>query len=380
MELLDLSDCSTNKDVSQKIQERVRSISVEELIKDLSKEFVFHEEPTRKIYAALATNKNAILYGPGGYGKSVLVKAICKKLSIPVSYKIGYKDMGVEELLGVPNMKKLLDESKYETAFENSIFSKPSILILEEFLDASPATAAALKDILTERGFREGNGKKESLIASVIITGNRSPLSMSIDDSTAAFYMERFPFTHEMVWKTHDEKDYLKFFNTYYENEIYNKYAKELIIISKLCSKNPTRISPRVAIQAADTVMALGIDFISTINSIKSELLSEVKLQVEQESTTNEETELLIRLEQQIEEINNKITSNKEDHKIITTNLEILTGIKERLNTEYTFSDSSIPRLKKLIGFMDATKLTGSSLLLSKLNTDEINQEIRKNL
>jgi MoxR-like ATPase len=380
MELLDLSDCLTNKDVSQKIKERVLSVSVEELIKDLSKEFVFHEEPTRKIYAALATNKNAILYGPGGYGKSVLVKHICNRLGIPVSYKIGYKDMGVEELLGVPNMKKLLDESKYETAFENSIFSKPSVLILEEFLDASPATAAALKDILTERGFREGNNKKESLIASVIITGNKSPKSMSIDDSTSAFYMERFPFTHEMIWKTHEEKDYLNFFNTYYNTETYNKHIKELIMVAKLCSRTSGRISPRVSIQAADTVIQLGIDFISTIDTINSEILSEIKLQVEQELLVEDETKLLAKLEQQVKEINEKLISNKDNHKIVSTNLEILNGVREKLKQNYVFSDYSMPRLKNLLGLIEGTRLSGCTILLNKLDIDEINKEVNKNL
>ena len=127
MELLDLSTCTTNEEVSTAIKNRVKSVKFEDLILQLSETSVFHEEATKKIYAALATGNNALLYGPGGFGKSVLVKRICEVLGLPIIYKVGYKGMMPDELFGVPNMKILMEESRYETAFENSLFSKPGI-------------------------------------------------------------------------------------------------------------------------------------------------------------------------------------------------------------------------------------------------------------
>jgi hypothetical protein len=62
---------------------------------------------------------------------------------------VGYKDMPVDALLGIPDMSKLLNESKYEVNFKESPFYKGSYR--EEFTDILPSTAAALKDILTER-------------------------------------------------------------------------------------------------------------------------------------------------------------------------------------------------------------------------------------
>jgi hypothetical protein len=41
---------------------------------------------------------------------------------------VGYKDMPVDALLGIPDMSKLLNESKYEVNFKESPF-KPGILI-----------------------------------------------------------------------------------------------------------------------------------------------------------------------------------------------------------------------------------------------------------
>jgi MoxR-like ATPase len=129
LELLDLSQCSTNKEVSEEIRKRVTSVPVEELIKELSNNFVYHEDAVKTVYAALAMNNNAILYGPGGYAKSEIVKAICKTLNIPLICKIGYQDMSPEELFGVPNIKNMLENSKYETAFENSVFCIPGVNI-----------------------------------------------------------------------------------------------------------------------------------------------------------------------------------------------------------------------------------------------------------
>jgi hypothetical protein len=73
--------------------------------------------------------------------------------------------MPVDALLGIPDMSKLLNESKYEVNFR--VFYKPGILIGEEFTDILPSTAAALKDILTEKGFHTKSGKVESLISCI---------------------------------------------------------------------------------------------------------------------------------------------------------------------------------------------------------------------
>jgi hypothetical protein len=64
--------------------------------------------------------------------------------------------------------------------FKESPFYKPGILIGEEFTDILPSTAA-LKDILTEKGFHTKSGKVESLISCMIIAANKSSKEV-IDD------------------------------------------------------------------------------------------------------------------------------------------------------------------------------------------------------
>jgi hypothetical protein len=86
-----------------------------------------------------------------------LIKFVLDFYKIPYTVVVGYKDMPVD-LLGIPDMSKLLN-SKYEVNFKESPFYKPGILIGEEFTDILPSTAAALKDILTEKGFIQNQEK-----------------------------------------------------------------------------------------------------------------------------------------------------------------------------------------------------------------------------
>ena len=372
MELLDLNGCTTNKMVTEKIKSRVRSVNLDKLIKDLSVDFIFHEDATKKIYTALSTGKNSILFGPGGFGKSVLVKAICSKLGLPVVYKVGYENMSPEELLGIPNMNKLMNDSIYETAFENSVFSKPAILVLEEFFDASPSTAAALKDILTEKGLREGDVKKESLISSVIITGNKSPDEVSINDSTKAFYKERFPIRHHMVWPDFSESNYLNFFKVYFK-DLYNQNFQKFLLLSKLCHNTSTIVSPRIAAAAGDIILDLGIDYIDSIEDIDTSSISIFKKEVEEEKKVYEEQHIISNATDFIKKLN--ILSD--DPVTVINNYCKLVLLEERLKL-YSFSEynieesiqlfSNIKQLKELIfkPFMD------NSLLLE--NIDELIQ------
>lgn len=350
MELLDLSACTTNEEVSTAIKNRVKSVKFEDLILKLSETSVFHEEATKKIYAALATGNNALLYGPGGFGKSVLVKRICEVLGLPIIYKVGYKGMMPDELFGVPNMKILMEESRYETAFENSLFSKPGILILEEFLDADPSTAAALKDILTDKGLREGSTRKESLISSVIITGNKTPEDLSEDDSTGAFYLERFPFRHNTQWERFKEEDYMKFFKVYYTSEVYDDQYQVLTFVARLCAGTNELVSPRVASQAASVAIELGVDYLDTLVGLDTTLISDIKYQLENDTEQVKENEFLNRVQAEVICCIDSVRVFNLDKAMSAK--AALTTINEKLH-EYEISDSNYHRLKEIYTLID---------------------------
>jgi len=287
----------TNEIICRKISERVKSIPLSELTAEISKDFVFQEQAIRKIYVAAATCKNGLFFGPGGFSKSKLIKHFFKILGIPVVYKIGHVQSTVEDLLGMPNIKKMMDESKIETAFENSVFSTPSVLILEEFMDCPPAVAAALKDVLTERGFREGNTFKESKISSVFIVGNKSPEDIADNDSLKAFYDERFPFQLRMIWDDFSAHSYMKFFKIYFKERI-NDRLDEFTLLAELCANTKSLVSPRIASDGGDVILNLGVEFIDTLTGIDTTEISKFRHQSQLKACLLKEEITLNKLEE----------------------------------------------------------------------------------
>lgn len=365
MDKLDLTQCKTNSAVTKMIQSRVRSVTLEQVLADLSPDFVFCEETIISLYTALATGKNILLHGPGGFGKSTLVKAFCEYFGIPVICKIGYEDMQPEELFGVPNMQALLNDSKYEVAFENSVFSHPGILLLEEFMDCSPRTAAALKDILTEKGLREGNTKKESLISSVIICGNKDPESLAGDDSTKAFYKERFPIRRRVSWTEFTVTQYTTFLRSKFRTLYTDHENKEaiLLLVARLAEATATQISPRIAKDAAEIALELGVAALKTVTDLDTSLLETMSRQAEQEAEYFTEEVLLEKVETELIEMINKIRLTTEVPLLLETRMK-LRLIQEQLNVR-SFSDNSFTRCAQLQNFIG----TGEGLLESKLST-----------
>lgn len=263
MRKLDLSKCKTNEEVCELVRDRVTSIPYEDLQTHVSKRFVFLEEATKAVWTGLAMNMNVFLSGPGGYGKTTLIKYILDFYKIPYHTVVGYKDMPVDALLGIPNMPKLLKDSEYELNFKNSVFYKPGILIGEEFTDILPSTAAALKDILTEKGFRNKGAFVPSRIATMIVAANKHPREIADDESKKAFYNERFPVKQEVVWNSFEAVDYFSMLEGTFPDA--NKAL--LYFTSKLFETNHAKfnntVSPRTAIAITDVYLKQGIEFIS---------------------------------------------------------------------------------------------------------------------
>jgi CO dehydrogenase nickel-insertion accessory protein CooC1 len=214
-------------------------------MKEINDKHFVHMDGTKKVLKlALDTNMNLILYGPGGYGKTELVKYTLNSLNIPFNVVVGYKNMMVEALLGIPNMKKLIEKSEYEIAFKKSPFVGAKILILEEFMDVLPETAAALKDVLTEGGYRYKGKFIESDIDIVIIITNKSPEEINDDDSIKAFYNERFPLHYRVDWEVKSAKKYhdLLTMNTNLEED-------QISLLSYVFEK--AKPSPRIGLAAA---------------------------------------------------------------------------------------------------------------------------------
>ncbi len=235
----------------QSIREKILSVPLLEVQKQVAINFYGMDKVVEALYVGTSTGKNIILYGPGGFGKSQVVKEFLRVVGVNAPTIVGYEDMEVEVLLGVPDIKKLTEHSVYELAFNRSVFRNPGILILEEFLDARPSTAAALKDVLTEGGLRQGGYFTESLISSVIICTNKSPDDMSIDDSSSAFYKERFPIRVKVVWSDYSHESYSNFLAIIKPEQV-KEFPLLYDVLAEMASRTGSMVSPRMVKDASD--------------------------------------------------------------------------------------------------------------------------------
>ncbi len=261
---------NTWNDVHTQVKKQALSYGLSALKSKIAEKYIYMDDAVERIWTALVMGKNALLYGPGGYAKTNLVKDVLSYLNIPMQTIVVHPGITVEHLFGVPNMKKLMEESKLEYAWHQTYFAYPGVLALEEGLDAQGDIMATLKDIITERGLRDRDKFFESLASSFIITTNKSPEEYAKDDSIKAFVDERFPYTYRVIWDSHEYDDYYNLFKTVISKEKFNKHESDLGMLAELCEYHASNaenvISPRKAIYAAENLIELGISSIKNLN------------------------------------------------------------------------------------------------------------------
>lgn len=281
--MINFTNEKTNKQVFETIRNHTKQFDLEQLVADARTDLFHMDNAIRTLYFATVTGQNAILYGPGGYGKSRVVKYFYKKLGIPVYTIVCNSSTTVEELLGIPDMKKIMEESKYEISFDNTIFKNKGILFLEEGLDMQPDVAAALKDVLTTKGYHQGNSVNPSYISSVIIATNKNPEECALDDSTAAFYEERFPHVLKIEWKSHTYSDYLEFLT---DAPVTSGMDEKIVkLLASVYEEN--QLSPRKCLYYTQVVKEMGIKYLTHIANLNTKSIDELKLESVEKDLTN---------------------------------------------------------------------------------------------
>lgn len=284
------------KETLKSIQSKLKKIGLEEMKARVGKKFFDMNGVVEALYYAIISGKNIILYGPGGFGKTEITLEFIKQAGLEHSVIVGYEDMDVEGLLGLPNMTKMMEESVYEIAFEKTVFNNPGVLILEEFLDVNPKTAIALKDILTAGGYRQGNKFIPSAVSSVIICSNKSPYELSVDNSTAALYKERFPFIVSVGWIEFSTTRYMGFIRKVVGEKKYEAYKQVYDVLAELAhrtSKTKEVVSPRIVKDAIDIleINNFNLQSINKVDGLDTSVLGEVLLYC---SNKDEESRTLI--------------------------------------------------------------------------------------
>ncbi len=179
----------------------------------LAEDFINYEEVARILALGFKSNKNVLLWGPGGHGKSEMVELAMSLIAEESDIFAQSFGEGLDEatLWGGLDLGALEVEKVIKYYPEQSFLAKP-YAIFEEMFDAPTSVLLALKDTLTARKLKKGAQQFVMQTKMIVANTNRDPEEISELGLSAAALMERFPLQLKVIWKSYESKDYLKLF------------------------------------------------------------------------------------------------------------------------------------------------------------------------
>lgn len=229
--------------------------AITEQKKSLLDDYVFMDKTFTALEVAMKTQKNLILYGPGGYGKSEYsLEYLYEKGISPYVITMG-KGITADRLFGGLNVKEYDKSGKIEYLVENS-FMNHEYVIFEEMMDAPDYILEQLKDILSSGFFRNGSQYFKLKTKLIIGCTNKSREEFSKNNSLKAL-MERFPLEQEVIWDSYADIAY----NTLLEKRYGAGNVDPIMpFLLQEYSKSGITISPRIALDAYDVFDTVGPD------------------------------------------------------------------------------------------------------------------------
>ena len=269
-ETIKVSPESSTINSSEKPAEKAAEEIKMEQEKPLTASFVYMENVADILKTGYATGKNVILFGPGGFGKSEYSEAFFNEKGIdPYIFTMG-SGTTTDRLFGGLDIPTFNSTGKIEYLIENS-FMNHEYVIFEELFDAPDFILEQLKDILSSGMFRNGSQKFEIKTKLIVCCTNRTREEFSKNNSLRAL-MERFPLEAEVKWKDHTRVNY--------EHLLKSRFGgcnPFIPYVLEAYNKAGVKISPRIAIVAAEIAEECGIEALAHVAELnkKPEILKE---------------------------------------------------------------------------------------------------------
>ena len=222
--------------------------------------FVFMEKASQILEIGFATEKNIVLYGPGGHGKSELTMAYFASKGIePYVITMG-TGMTTDRMFGGLDIPTFNQTGKIEYLVENS-FMNHEYVVFEEMFDAPDFILEQLKDILSSGTFRNGTQVFPIKTKFIVCCTNRTRDEFSKNMSLKAL-MERFPLELNVVWDNYTDIAYHRLLEQRFGE---GNVDPVIPFILQEYAKNSIVISPRVAITAYTVFEQCGPEALSFI-------------------------------------------------------------------------------------------------------------------
>ncbi len=218
-------------------------------------DYVFMDKTQQVLAAGLKTEKNVVLYGPGGHGKSEYTVEFMRSVGVePYVITMG-TGITTDRLFGGMNLKEYDASGKIEYLVENS-FMNHEYVILEELFDAPDYILEQMKDILSSGQFRNGTQIFDIKTRFIVGCTNKTRDEFSKNLSLKAL-MERFPLELNVIWPNYTEASY----NLLLEKRFGVGRVDPIIpfLLQEYAKANLT-ISPRVALDCYELFIECGPD------------------------------------------------------------------------------------------------------------------------
>lgn len=250
-------------------------MTYETFSQEIARSFTQSSVTAKLLYTAITTNRNLLLHGPGGYGKSEIVSKaleLLKKTSriIPCD---AYMDPSV--FTGATDIIALRDRGVISKTTNGVVFLEEGVVVMEEGLDAPPAALLSLRDTLQRRYFC-CNGVCHAIgTTSVIICTNVNPLKWASDESRRAT-LNRFQLNLKVEWTSHEAADYEEMLTLRGFSSSISKTVSQLVVAGNSAGK---AINPRTAVSIASLFQDCGIDIeiVENCDSITSSAFAAMK-------------------------------------------------------------------------------------------------------
>jgi len=252
---------------------------------DISRNYVFSEKVAEIIGLAIKSRKNALLWGPAGYGKSEMSLECVKNAGFGEDCFIQSFGEGMDEsrLYGGIDFAALKHKDIMTFNTDRS-FLKKKVAIFEEIFDAPAIVLQSLKDTLTSRWLRNGAQQVEMQTNCIIAVTNTDPREVSELSASAHALVERFPLQLEVKWEDHSASAYFDMFSTV-RPSAKHETRKFLSRLVERAREEGAQISPRTAMHALDAIMVTGenddsyscLEYIPGFENVITEVKKEIR-------------------------------------------------------------------------------------------------------
>ena len=312
-----------------------------EIKKALDSRFIETEKVARILSLAIDGEKNCILHGPAGHGKSEMTEHVLTSLGHKEDtyiYSFG-EGMSEDLLWGGIDYKTLAQNDELKFNPEES-FLNYKYAIFEEIFDAPPIVLLALKDALTAKKLRKGSQQFPMKTKAIIGLTNKEPGEISQMGPAAHALTERFPLQLQVKWDKYNFKMFRKLFAKVYPNTDEHIRSTLANMINE-SHKNGHFISPRTAIHALQTIILNQeqgveafkcLEFIPGLENAAENIEQELKEQAERDQAHS----LIQKLENEVEDLVQQFNDAK-------TNNQCLQIMKQANELDVKAQDMTLP-------------------------------------